>query len=268
MLYHLSFDLEPPLLRTFTPRVPKLTLPDEDRSVKRICFSDSILGCMNSVSEVNIEDKYEEDGFLLAVLYCIDPRDLPSSSLITPEELYERDLVSDAPVTREYWCTAPFRMSGQVIDLLETSSRDHLVYCAKEEFRDDIYDIIDRVCNYYASEHLQELNQYSLIYLLNDYFSDPAFPFSWSDTLDNIWMDLSSDPNSAIKIDSFNVYPEMCINGETVFFDTFRYRARCFPDPQVVASQSLDSRIREIEAARKGLFLSGSHSSPIDTPHI
>ena len=47
MLYHLSTDEN---LKVLTPKIPKNALPEhEDVKTKRICFSDSIEGCLSSL---------------------------------------------------------------------------------------------------------------------------------------------------------------------------------------------------------------------------
>lgn len=49
-LYHVSYDLSEPLHKEFIPRIPNNTVNEEDESIPRICFSDSIQGCIRAIS--------------------------------------------------------------------------------------------------------------------------------------------------------------------------------------------------------------------------
>ena len=49
-LYHVSYDLSEPLHKEFIPRIPNNTVNEEDESILRICFSDSIQGCIRAIS--------------------------------------------------------------------------------------------------------------------------------------------------------------------------------------------------------------------------
>lgn len=39
LLWHVSFDIERPLIRTYVPLVPKNPMPGEDITIPRICFA-------------------------------------------------------------------------------------------------------------------------------------------------------------------------------------------------------------------------------------
>lgn len=72
MLYHLSKSKN---LIKLTPRVPECVVPSyEDSITKRICFSDSIEGCLSAIQEpgeyyvYNIDQKtYENDLYIPSV---------------------------------------------------------------------------------------------------------------------------------------------------------------------------------------------------------
>ena len=51
-LFHVSFNIMEPLHKVFIPRVPENPMNGEDESYQRICFSDSITGCINSIGKI------------------------------------------------------------------------------------------------------------------------------------------------------------------------------------------------------------------------
>lgn len=85
MLYHLSKNGK---LKTLTPKVPEGALPEyEDTKTKRVCFSDSIDGCLSSLMNPG---KY----------YVYIPKeDIREDSIYYPTV----DDVRDAKYTHEVW---------------------------------------------------------------------------------------------------------------------------------------------------------------------
>lgn len=63
-LYHVSFNLDEPLHKEFIPKIPSNTVNGENKSISRICFSDSICGCIRAI---NGYSRTEEDAHCLEV---------------------------------------------------------------------------------------------------------------------------------------------------------------------------------------------------------
>ena len=116
-LYHISADIK----RTdnpVTPRIPDLGEKEtcaEDLTIPRICFSETVNGCISALPPQNrsqiasVKSKF--------VLYEINTEDYPSSFFISNEEIVKRRLVYDANLTKEWWVIKPVRLIGKVCEI-------------------------------------------------------------------------------------------------------------------------------------------------------
>lgn len=106
MLYHVS------LIRhnynRFTPRIPesRSRKTRENDTIKRICLSSNIEGCLTAIPERGLEyfaDQESRGVPFLLYLYSIDESSIEKSNIINPEKLLEKQYVFDAKVTNEHW---------------------------------------------------------------------------------------------------------------------------------------------------------------------
>jgi hypothetical protein len=100
-LYHVSIHLEP--IDWFGFRIPNSRLDDEDPYIGRICLSDSISGAISGFSYANQIIYPVDFGDCYLRVYEFDIKDLPIEQIVPPEYLYQKDLVSDSVITREFW---------------------------------------------------------------------------------------------------------------------------------------------------------------------
>lgn len=106
-VYHLSFSEVKNNL--FIPRIPDIRLSGENDDILRICFSETIEGCIsampNGVGAIKglLDLRETEIAFNGAYLYEIDLRDIKQENILTPDELQNKRLVPDAIHTGEYW---------------------------------------------------------------------------------------------------------------------------------------------------------------------
>jgi hypothetical protein len=116
-LYHLSRDINHD--GELTPFRPLNPAEWEDRNTKRICFSDSLAGCMMSIPDggynfdmLNIQEDFFGSSERTWKLFIIDTEEynIEDSNIIYPEELYKKDLVRDARLTKEHWVTKPVQV--------------------------------------------------------------------------------------------------------------------------------------------------------------
>ena len=108
MLYHISPEMPNPKERILlSPRVPKCRTDRENDKVPRICFSDSILGCLRAIPDsydgvYNRIHLQETKGVpALFAVYAVNEKDIPRNCLFMPEEL--KNSVPDALETGEHW---------------------------------------------------------------------------------------------------------------------------------------------------------------------
>lgn len=109
-LYHVAVGKHD-LARTFTPRVPESANPLEDTITPRICFAESLEGCLSAIGHPFY---YPGKPELLTVWeYNADTR-----YCIPPEYLYDKGLVMDSLRTREWWVLQPITLTGKYVNLV------------------------------------------------------------------------------------------------------------------------------------------------------
>jgi hypothetical protein len=100
-MYHLSItngicDLE--------PQVPKRLSNGENATIRRICFSESIEGCIRSLQPSSYSNKFDYH-YVYKTVGNIEPHDILSN-----EELVRQGLVPDAKFTGELWVLTPVKI--------------------------------------------------------------------------------------------------------------------------------------------------------------
>lgn len=252
-LYHLSFDVEGPLTRTFVPRVPEIKMGDENSSIRRICFSHNVLGCINAIPEVDkcLDRTWDEKSTSSkAVLFCIDTKDFPDVRFLESQELYEQGLVPDAIVNQEYWCLSPVAMTGKMVDLFPSSEKVRMLYSAKEENRDFVYSVIDRIGEGYASKNKAELDELSLTYIMNWYFEDAGLDWDMISDLDFEFCETANSSDTSHLVDAFVVYPDFCVNNVT---HSLEENLVGFEERAPVRTSSLDEKIQAAAGVAGGV---------------
>lgn len=107
MLYHLSLYPIPDGL--FKPRIPAIRVDGEDSSIPRICFSKSIIGCLQAMPTnkyilANLQ-MLQDDFYMPAVMYLyrIDEKSIPKRNKYSSKYLTEKGYVPDAQLNHEVW---------------------------------------------------------------------------------------------------------------------------------------------------------------------
>lgn len=129
----------------FSPMIPKNVLSGgiEDSTIPRICVSNTIEGCLGSVTwgGYNIET-YLEDNKNTIRVYEFKLSDINKNNLITPEYLYEKDLVRDAVIHDEYWIInqkiIPSKVYNLKINSISIFGREVFSYDENEKIKNDI----------------------------------------------------------------------------------------------------------------------------------
>lgn len=111
-MYHISLDIFKNI-EVFIPRVPKSIIKNEDSTIPRVCISDNLKNCLMGMTYMSKYWKRVTDdcdtNFELFDGDEVCPRILKvyefeiEDSLVTPEELNDKNLVPDAIQTNEYW---------------------------------------------------------------------------------------------------------------------------------------------------------------------
>lgn len=163
-LYHISYDISEPLDKEFIPKIPHNTVSGEDESIPRICFSDSIEGCINAAEDLLVN--YERENIATIIVWEKEFL-LPNDKLIEWQKLYEDNLVPDAIVTHEYWFLDKLRMKGTLYEILNTNyaiANKKEIYLIKPKYRSKVL----RVFEDYGVD-LRGIEKYDLYTLVNDW---------------------------------------------------------------------------------------------------
>lgn len=142
LLYHVSTDLN--FNSKFIPRIPKCMAHNENSTIPRICFSETLEGCFSAMPDggIKIEQliKNNEGKFRVYKL-DLSKTLVNQSDILTPQNLWENDFVDDADLTLEYWILKPIEFQEkdsfiiQVLDWQEIIEDlvPHYIYKISEE---------------------------------------------------------------------------------------------------------------------------------------
>lgn len=126
-LYHVSLDFEHHI-DLFIPDIPKKRAGGEDSTMKRICTSDTLEGCMighpnvwyhaHEYTDMEYYDPYEHMGFMTVLLdhenewghlMKVYEFEAEEDQYIGPEKIKQENWVPDVDKTREHWIMEPIK---------------------------------------------------------------------------------------------------------------------------------------------------------------
>lgn len=133
-LYHVSFELSESLHKEFIPKIPDNTIRGENEEIPRICFSDSIQGCIRGIKGYpKMDSPYAE-------IIVWEHEFLESDNLYDWRYLYENNLVPDAAVTHEYWFTERITLDGSKYRISDIEHR--VLYSFPMKYKEEILQIL------------------------------------------------------------------------------------------------------------------------------
>lgn len=115
-LYHITYDLSFKDKEVqFTPRVPEFIGFDEENSIPRVCFSETLEGavsaCPYSFDRLCSNPNKEK---IPIIVFELDTDQL-EEPYFSPEYLYNHQYVGDAYYTRECWVLEEVTLKGRLI---------------------------------------------------------------------------------------------------------------------------------------------------------
>lgn len=147
-LYHVDL-CKSEVIKEFTPRIPSMTLDDEDTDIPRVCVSESIAGALGAVpwGGSQIENTGEE---MIYRIYEFDSSQVPSDFIISPETLVKEGYVPDALAYKEYWIITnirPLNIFTIKIEAYKEMSQDYFrgefYSLTSEDFNSEDFDMDD-----------------------------------------------------------------------------------------------------------------------------
>ncbi len=149
-LYRVSFDTSASLNRTFVPMIPESAGLEEDKTIKRVCLSSSIEGCLQAIPRGGKDISVGVE----LIIYEAEISTL-DENLIFPEEV--RDYVPDALENEEYWYMKELHMTGKKVKLTNFDYSFELGFTSVDE-DDFICRMLDTVSEE-AYKYLEEISE-------------------------------------------------------------------------------------------------------------
>lgn len=97
-LYNVTFNIKDNR-SILEPTIPDSAGDGENKTIKRVCLTDSVSHCMQAIAVGNRDIRVGAS----IIVRKVDTKYLDTSLLIKPKELKERGLVPDALENNEYW---------------------------------------------------------------------------------------------------------------------------------------------------------------------
>lgn len=98
ILYNVSFNMNN-LSHVMVPMIPESAAEDENKTIPRICFTDSVEHCMQAIAVGN-RDISVGNKFILRTIEVSNR----NPKIVTPTKLFNSKYVPDALENKEYWC--------------------------------------------------------------------------------------------------------------------------------------------------------------------
>lgn len=142
-LYHLSGDINNLKEKRFIPRIPDCMMENENKTIKRICFSDNILGCLRALPEEGNGIGSKANNRLrrgIPIVYDVYTIEVDNNiNTYSPEYLNKKGYVKDSLLTKEYWileeviAKKEFRI--EIIDIqFDKSNNEIIKYIKRTDF--------------------------------------------------------------------------------------------------------------------------------------
>lgn len=181
LLYNVTFDISD--LRTvLVPGIPETAAEDEDKSIARVCLTDSVEHCMQAIATGR---RHIKKGAIITVR-SVDSDELDKQFLLEPEVLRQRMLVPDALENNEYWYLGVVRFKHATYEIIDYTAEYDLAWtCINIE---DCKRIINRYLQTFNTSVFnssKEMYEAAMHYC--DYYS------LWNEQ-DKIWDDLAELP--------------------------------------------------------------------------
>ena len=147
-LYHISLEGNINEEKLFVPRIPRITMDTEDKSIPRICVSETIQGCIDSFPYKYDLSNIIIDGSVFLYLYSFDLYKLGSNNVKYYYQL--EDYVPDVMITKETWILKEVSSKPEIIRIDRMGNIDYSKMDYDRTFVDTVFrtgDYIDEILN-------------------------------------------------------------------------------------------------------------------------
>ncbi len=129
-LYHVSLDYdisEKIKTKKFIPRIPEDPMVGEDYTTPRICFGETIEGCIQAIGGY-YDDIDDCNNFYVYTLIVDENSNFYKENIRDYNYLHKNKLVPDAISTKEYWLLCEVELKGEKLKINESSFDYHLCH--------------------------------------------------------------------------------------------------------------------------------------------
>lgn len=186
-LYNVTFDLDD-TRKILVPTIPKSAASNENKTIPRVCLTDSIEHCIQAIAPYNRDIRVGAK----IIVREIDIDHLDQDKLITPYDLYKQEWVPDALENEEYWYLGTIEFYTTVHEITDFHASHALALsCIKIE---DCEKIINKyVPEFDTSQYgsTRELYETAMKYCCK---MEDSGHYEYFEYEDNIWDDLESLP--------------------------------------------------------------------------
>lgn len=168
VFYHITTDLDHNGL--FEPRIPKYMFEFENKTVPRICVSDSIQGCLSAFPD---KDALGESQPRYIKVFEINTEELNllPEDIINPELLYKSGYLDDALITNEHWIIKSFQVPAEKqaiykIAWLEETGRLAVPYTVFREVKEKHEKEILEIKHKELLENDNEISFFNVMYFI------------------------------------------------------------------------------------------------------
>lgn len=184
-LYHVAIGKHV-LVRKFVPRVPESVHPREDIITPRICFAETIEGCLSAIGQTFYYPGTPEP-------LTVWEGDFDERYIISPEYLYSSGKVMDCLRTREWWVLYPITLTGKIVYLTYFEKTPYIL--PDENKKEEIIKYIQENAFLYRDEDLQFMRRCTVHDILYRLLAD----------FDYMGLD-ADEVAEAVGLDSFQAY--------------------------------------------------------------
>ena len=163
-IYHVSFELVPQT-KHFVPCTPRtIGSSNENREIERICFSETVDGCLSAIP--GADTLLLEKGHMF-LLYEVDTADLKETDYISNEQIVKKNYVYDAEMTKECWVLKEMTLTGRYAYVRNYDFKDY--FFPTEENREEIYENYAELREVYTNIPSEtEMDEYPIVKLVNE----------------------------------------------------------------------------------------------------
>lgn len=160
------------------PSIPISAAPDEDKTIKRVCFTDSVKNSVRALPPAHRDLRINAE----LTIRSVKLENLDGFQLLFPETLAKRKLAPDAMINHEYWYTAPVNVTVEHAYVIDFKAERTIVWdmISQEQMRDILTKMKLPVTRFVSPKRMYELACASASYDEQDELDEQISELPWA----------------------------------------------------------------------------------------